>query len=95
MADGHSVEYFEYIQLWIQFIKGKYASGELSADRFGQKLFVDFDQATKEIIECCIQTKTITKILQLRIKEFVRDSMVELSEYAILMHLYRSSHPTA
>ena len=84
------LEYFEYMQLWIRFKKGKYASGELSADKFGRKLFVSFDQATKEIIDRRIQTKTITKILQSRIKEFACDSMVELSE-----DLYRSSHPTA
>ena len=83
IGEGHSVEYFEHMQHWVSFVRNKYSSGMLTEDKHGRKLFCNFDQKTLEVSDGRIETRTITKILRSRIKEYISESSEDLTEEQI------------
>jgi hypothetical protein len=80
IGKGHSVEYFEHMQHWVSFVRNKYSLGMLTEDKHGRKLFCNFDQKTLEVSDGRIETKTTTKILCSRIKEYISESSEDLTE---------------
>ena len=71
------------MQQLVGYVRKLYASGHLTADKHGQKLFITFNQASLVPNNTRIDTKTITRILRFRIKEYVSSEAVELTEEQI------------
>ena len=71
------------MQHWVSFVRNKYSSGMLTEDKHGRKLFCNFDQKTLEVSDGRIETRTITKILRSRIKEYISESSEDLTEEQI------------